>query len=148
MKAVQEVLYPTELDMDGGVDRSNQVAQVSQVGALMPCHFEKREVGMILQVVPEVAVGNGSLINVMLNPQWVTLDRWESYPADMAAHRTHKTLWLREPVFGVTSFQTQVTVEDGGTLLLGGSSTLDGEWVHYGFLTVKLIDVQSEQLQE
>ena len=134
--------------MDGGVDRSNQVAQVSQVGALMPCHFEMREVGMLLQVVPEVAFNNGSLINVMMNPQWVTLDRWESYPADMAAHRTHKTLSLREPVFGVTSFQTQVTVEDGGTLLLGGSSTPDGEWVYYGFLTVKLVDVQSELSKE
>ena len=50
---------------------------------------------------------------------------------------------LRQPVFESMSFQTQVTVRNGETILLGGSSTPDGERVYYGFLTVTLVDVQS-----
>jgi type II secretory pathway component GspD/PulD (secretin) len=105
-----------------------------------------REVGMILQVVPEIAAAEHSQINVMLNPRWVTLDRWETYPADLAAGWAHKTLSFRQPVFGMTSFQTQACVKDGGTVLLGSCSTPDGKWVHVGFLTVKRVDVQAGPL--
>lgn len=131
MKSVREILYPTELGIDGGA------------GALTPCNFEMREVGMMLQVVPEIGSLERSQINVMLNPRWVTLDRWETYPADQAAGWAHKTLPFRQPVFGVTSFQTQASVKDGGTVLLGSSSTPDGKWVHVGFLTVRRVDAQA-----
>ncbi len=141
VKSVREVLYPSELDMDGS-QRGSGITSGGGVGALMPCLFEMREVGMCLQVVPEIAPDNGSLINLIVNPRWVTLNGWESYQADLAAGWTHKTLPLRQPVFGVTSFQTQVTVADGETVLLGCSSTPDGEWVHYGTLTARRVDVQ------
>jgi len=141
VRSVREVLYPSELDMDGS-QRGSGITSGGGVGALMPCHFEMREVGMILQVLPESAPDNGSLIKLLLNPQWVTLDGWESYPVDLAAGWTHRTLSFRQPVFGVTSFQTQVTVANGETVLLGGSSTPDGEWVHYGMLTARWVGVQ------
>jgi hypothetical protein len=140
VRSVREMLYPTELDSEGGQMGRNGTSGDS-AKALMPCNFEMREVGMCLQVVPETS-DNGSLIHLMLNPRWVTLDRWESYPANLAAGWTHKTLPLRQPVFGVTSFQTQVTVADGETVLLGGCSTPDGEWVHYGMLTARRVDDQ------
>jgi hypothetical protein len=130
MRAVREMLYPTELD---GTSTGT-----------VPCVFELREAGMILQAVPEVSAEGGA-INIMLNPQWVTLDGWETYAADAVGGRTHRTLPFRQPVFGVTSFQTQVTVEDGGTVLLGSCSTPDGEWVHVGFLTAKRMDVHAEE---
>jgi type II secretory pathway component GspD/PulD (secretin) len=140
MKSVREMFYPTELDCGqmGSISTSGAGA-----GALMPCLFEMREVGMILQVVPEIAAMEHAQINVMLNPRWVTLDRWETYPAALAVGWTHKRLSFRQPVFGVTRFQTQVTVEDGGTVLLGSRSTPDGKWVHVGFLTAKRVDVQA-----
>ena len=137
MRSVQEVLYPTELDMRSGSTSGDGV------GALRPCLFEMREVGMCLQVVPEIAAADQSQINLLLNPRWVTLDRWEKVPADLAAGWPQTTRSFRQPVFGVTSFQTQVTVKDGGTVLLGSCSTLDGKWVHVGFLTVTVIDGQA-----
>jgi hypothetical protein len=140
VKAVREVLFPTELGTDCRAC-SNQTCGASVPGALVPRGFEMRDVGMTLQLVPEISA-EGRTINIMLNPQWVTLDGWETYAA--VGGRTHKTLPFRQPVFGVTSFQTQVTVEDSGTVLLGSVSTPDGEWVHVGFLTARLADVQSE----
>ena len=139
VKAVREVLYPTELNAGINGNGTNVTAR-SAAGALMPGNVEVRETGMILQAVPEVT-HNGTWINLMLNPKWVTLEDWASYPAAMATGWRHKTLALRQPVFGETGFQTQLTVADGETVLLGSCSTPDGEWVHAGFLTVRLRDV-------
>lgn len=147
MRCVREVIYPTELDSDGGltglIGSSGDGAK-----ALMPCSFEMREVGMILHVFPEVSSVDPSLIDLILNPQWVTLDRWETVPAGLAAGWTHKTLLFRQPVFGVTSFQTQITVADGDTVLLGTSATPDGKWVHVGFLAVKRVNVPCGDLRK
>ena len=131
MKSVREILYPTEQGLDGGA------------GALVPRNFEMREVGMILQVVPE-STAEQARINVMLLPQWITLVRWDTFPSEVAAGWAHKTLPFRQPVFGATSFQTQAAVENGGTVLLGSCSTPDGKGVHVGFLTVRRLDVQAE----
>lgn len=118
MKAVREMVYPTELVTNGDQTGSN-VTSRSATNALIPGNFEMRETGMTLQVVPEIFAADSSQINVMLNPRWVTLDRWETYPSDLAAGWAHKELPLRQPVFGTTSFQTQATAKDGGTVLLG-----------------------------
>ena len=134
VKAVQEVIYPTEWGMD-----NTNAATASTVGALMPRDFEMREVGMILQVIPELLSVSNQRINMMLNPEWVTLDRWETYPASVATDRAHKPLSLRQPVFTTTTFQTQATLENGEPILLGSSSAPDGAWIHYGFLKATLI---------
>ncbi len=120
VKAVKEVRYPREL---------------------LPDVFDVRETGMILQVVPEVSPDD-SQINLTLKPQWVTLEGWESYRAVQTAGWTHNALSFKQPVFGVTSFETSARMDDGKTLLLGSCSTLDGEWVQVGFLTARLRDVQ------
>jgi Flp pilus assembly secretin CpaC len=143
MKSVREVTYPTELDVDSSQTGSNGTLW-DGTKALTPCNYEMRDVGMLLQVMPEVSAENYSQILLILNPQWITLDRWETYPAELAAGRTSKTLPLRQPVFGVTRFQTQIEVKDGQTVLLGSSSTPDGKWVHVGFLTVRRVDPQAE----
>jgi len=127
VKAVQEVIYPMEL-----------LTKCRQEGskAVMPSHFTTREVGMTLQVVPEIATPAAF---VGMKPQWVTLEGWKTYPADRASGWTHKTIPFKQPIFGVTSFDTQTVVQEGKTVLLGSSSTPDGKWVHVGFLTAKEI---------
>ena len=141
MKAVREVNYPTEWVTDVAQTGSNVIVR-STAQALVPCNFSMRETGMILQVVPEVSNIDRSLINLTMKPQWITLDRWESYPADLTTSWFHMTRSFKQPVFGVTSFETQTFVKDGETLLLGSCSTPDGEWVQVGFLTTRLKPVQ------
>ena len=136
VKAVREVIYPTELLTD--LDQAKcHVAVQGGAQALVPGCLTTREVGMILQVTPSIATPDASQINVTLYPRWVTLDGWKFFPADRASGWTHQTLSFKQPIFGVTSFETQTVVEAGKTVLLGSSSTPDGKWVHVGFLTVK-----------
>ena len=142
MKAVQEVIYPTELAMAEASCDSNRV---SRSDAVVPGNFTTREVGMILQLIPDI-VADSELINLTLAPQWVTLDRWESYPADVASRGRHKTLPIRQPVFGVTSVvATCVTLACGETILIGSGPSLDGEWVHAAFLTARIQNVQPDE---
>jgi hypothetical protein len=136
MKSVREVIYPSELLTDFDQSGSNVTVQTA-TQTLVPGGFVTREQGMILQVVPEMSDADQSAINVTLKPSWVTLDCWESYPADRAAGWTHNKMPFKQPVFGLTCFETQTLVKDGGTVLLGSTSTPDGKWVHVGFLTVK-----------
>jgi Flp pilus assembly secretin CpaC len=138
VKAVDEVIYPTELNM--GTDQTgSNVTSRSTVKALVPCNFTMRETGMTLQVVPEVSTDN-SQASMTLKPEWITLDRWESYPADLAAGWTHQTRFFKQPVFGVMSLESQVVVKVNETVLIGSCSTPDGEWVQVGFLTARLKD--------
>ena len=130
VKAVQEIVYPSEI---GGGEGTTLLA---------PQNFTMRETGMILQIIPKIL--EGGMIVLALRPQWVTLERWEEYPAALATGRRSRTIPFRQPVFSVTSFETQVTIADGDTILLGSSSTTDGKWVNVGFLTAKKMRVESQ----
>jgi len=140
VKVVQEIIYPTEFNAQiaaasatgGGVSMRGGAVWVCE-----PMNFTMRETGMILQIIPEVK--DGGLIRLNLCPQWVTLDRWETY-----GDGSTKKDPFRQPVFGVTSFETQVTLQDGDTILLGSSSTPDGKWVNVGFLTAKKLKVEQK----
>jgi len=138
VKAVQEVLYPTALKWEGDPCDSNQV---SRSGSLVPSDFVMREVGIILKVLPEIGEKE-EIIYVTLFLERTTLERWETYSATVATEGKHTTLQFRQPVFDVASLNTMVTMKDGDTILLGSGTTADGDWVHVGFLTVKLQDVK------
>ncbi len=134
VKDIQEILYPT--DMDGMVGTN----QVDGAWTVVPCNFEMREIGTILQLIPEFdREGNGTSINVMLNPQWVSLNRWETFDACAGSKGNTKKVPLRQPVIGVSSIQTQLKLESGETVLLGGGKAMDGDWVQYHFLKAWLV---------
>ena len=128
VKDVQEVIYPTEMECGFG---TNQVGNSSW--AVTPCKFEMREVGTILQVVPEL-LGSGQRIHLMLSPQWVVLKKWETFEAGAGSRDETKKIPFRQPVFAVSTVQTQVTVADGETVLLGGGKELEKDWIQYHFV--------------
>ncbi|MCL1920559.1 MAG: hypothetical protein FWG50_05690 [Kiritimatiellaeota bacterium] len=93
-----------------------------------PNHFTMREVGMIFQAIPTIGCeAEDTFVEMSLRTQWVTQERWGP---------------RRQPVFGTTNFETQVKVNDGDTILLGSTTVPDGKWVHAGFLTVRLVQLQ------
>ena len=140
-KSGQEAIVKATQQLSHLPERSMGNANVMVTAeTLVPHDSEMRDVGMILQVVPEFLFANDPTINVMIYSEWVTLDRWETYPADVVMGRTHKQRPRRLPVLTTTCFNTQVTLENGETFLLGGSSTPDGKWVHYGFLKATLLE--------
>ena len=84
MKVVTEYIYPTEYEVQISQQSSSSSISTSGGGGsdplaiVEPQNFEMREVGMILQVVPEVSA-EGQMINLMLNPQVVSEPVWKNY---------------------------------------------------------------------
>jgi general secretion pathway protein D len=88
MKVVTEYIYPTEYDVQltasggsssGGSGTSSSGGGSSEILAVVePENFAMREVGVILQVTPELSQG-GQLINLHLHPQVVSDPTWKNY---------------------------------------------------------------------
>jgi hypothetical protein len=130
-KNVQEILYPTALE--SGI----QTNHAQSVWTIVPANFELREVGTILEVVSEFDMSG--LISLMVNPQWATLDRWETFDGYAGENGSTKRVPFRQPVVNVSSIQTQVKVKSGETVLLGGGKAVDEDWVQYHFLKAEIL---------
>ena len=84
MKVVTEYIYPTEYDVQltasgGGGGSSSSSGGSSEILAVVePENFTMREVGVILQVTPELSQG-GQLINLHLQPRVVSDPTWKNY---------------------------------------------------------------------
>jgi general secretion pathway protein D len=85
MKVVTEYIYPTEYDVQltasggGSSGSSSSSGGSSEILAVVePENFTMREVGVILQVTPELSQG-GQLINLHLHPQVVSDPTWKNY---------------------------------------------------------------------
>ncbi|MDD4025241.1 MAG: hypothetical protein PHN85_04890, partial [Kiritimatiellae bacterium] len=110
------------------------------IAIVEPQNFEMREVGVILQVVPEVSA-EGQMINLLLNPQVVSEPVWKNYGTKLPK-TVRKRVWdeitqifydvaeteyidlpMEQPFFSVRSVQTQISVYNGATVVLGGLIT-------------------------
>ncbi len=120
MKVVTEYIYPTEYDVQltasgGGSSGSSSGGGSSEILAVVePQNFTMREVGVILQVTPELSQG-GQLINLHLHPQVVSDPTWKNY-----GMRIPKSSNSQYDTFGsvgtiMTSLITSITTL-GGTL--------------------------------
>ena len=132
VKEVQELLYPTELEYRAMTNQN------SVTWALVPSKFEMREIGTILQVVPDFGE-SGTSIRLMLNPQLISLNRWETFDAFAGSKGDGQKVPMRQPVISASVIQTQLKMESGETVLLGGGKTSDGDWVQYHFLKAWLV---------
>lgn len=130
IKVVTEYIYPTEYDLqeyDSGSGDSDNVQNVYP--AVEPSTFEMREVGVILQVVPEVSE-DGQMIYLQLNPQIISEPEWVDYGfeypkgvlnADGEMDTYH--IAMRQPLFKVRSINTKVAIYNGATVVMGGMIT-------------------------
>ena len=128
MKVVTEYLYPTEFDViegDGETSGDDGGAAIT-FPAVEPQNFEMREVGVILQVIPEVSA-EGQMINLMMNPQVVSEPTWKDYGYDSKTivngqlFSTH--LPMEQPWFKVRSVSTSISIYNGATVVMGGMIT-------------------------
>ena len=149
MKVVTEYIYPTEYEVE--ISQNGSGGQYSHssdpIATVEPQNFEMREVGTILQVVPEVSP-EGQMINLMLNPQVVAEPTWKNYgtqlpktvyrPATAAeilanpwlleqggqvAETGYIELPMEQPFFSVRSVSTALSVYNGATVVIGGLIT-------------------------
>ncbi len=149
MKVVTEYIYPTEFEVTGlqSGGSGNNSSSTTTGAVVEPQNFEMREVGVILQVVPEVSA-EGQMINLMLNPQVVSEPVWKNYGAKIPIQRQASTVSLtataadlaglssllnpepqymelpmEQPFFHVRSVQTQLSIYNGATVVMGGLIT-------------------------
>jgi general secretion pathway protein D len=134
---VREFIYPTEYEPpevpQGGGGDNGAVAPV--VTPATPTAFEKRDTGIILEVLP-VAGPEKRFVDLTLNPSFVEFEGFINYgsPINSSAlgliadegfqliptpvELTRNAILM--PVFNTQRTTTQITVADGATIAYGG----------------------------
>jgi general secretion pathway protein D len=128
IRVVTEFIYPTSFEVQGGTLQgaaNNNSAQAIQETTVVPQDFATREVGVILTVLPEVSP-DGNMINLTMTPQVVTEPTWYQYGSTVRrADGSTQTLNMPQPFFHVRSINTQISIYDGATVVMGGLITED-----------------------
>jgi len=128
VEIIQEMMYPTEYEPPQ-LPQSVGTTGSSPVTPATPTAFEKRSVGISLEVLP-VADANKRYVDVTLAPQFSALDGFVNYGSPINTTTTtllggRQTIEITPnqilmPVFSNHKLNTQLTVEDGATIALGG----------------------------
>ena len=129
IKVVTEYIYPTEYELEE-YDSSGDSDNVQNVyPAVQPTEFDMREVGVVLQVIPEVSE-DGEMIYLQLNPQIISEPEWEDYGFEypkgvIDANGDMETyhIAMRQPLFKVRSINTKIAIYNGATVVMGGMIT-------------------------
>lgn len=138
---VDEFIYPTEYeppeiptsvglvdDGFGGVVDVGAGGGGFPVTPATPTAFEKRDVGIVLEVLP-VADANRRYVDVTLNPNITDFDGFVNYGSPINSNSTGilgpVTTVLTEnailmPVFSVRRTNSNLVVADGATIVIGG----------------------------
>jgi hypothetical protein len=114
-----------------------------------PGGFQTREVGAILQVVPEGSA-EGQIINLTLNTQLVEDSVWESYgSAGREAAGKACAVPMRQPFFHVYATSTSVSLAPGRRVLVGGGMpSRDGKRAVYLFVTATMLDISGDVVKD
>ena len=163
MKVVTEYIYPTEYDVQltasggsssGGSGTSSSGGGSSEILAVVePENFTMREVGVILQVTPELSQG-GQLINLHLHPQVVSDPTWKNYGmripkssnSQFNAFDSVSTI-MSTLVSSLNSFGEQLSpseISDVKNILIGSSQTSINA-INSGENTLSYYDAPMEQ---
>ena len=101
----------------------NNSAGIIQETTVLPQDFATREVGVILNVMPEVSP-DGNMINLTMKPQVVTEPTWYQYGSTVKrADGSTMQMNMPQPFFHVRMVETQISIYDGATVAMGGLIT-------------------------
>ena len=146
IKVIREFPYPTEFDppqvpttqtgqIVSGDSGSNDSIVVTSgiVTPSSPTTFEKRDIGVSLEVEPQVGADNYT-IDLSLSPEVVEFDGFVNYGSKIIGPKTvpYTTSlsgiglfditenFINQPIFSVRKVTTSVSIWDGQTVALGG----------------------------
>ena len=147
IKVVTEYIYPQDYDVTIQSTSSSSSSSYGGGGSggdgkilpmVEPQNFTMREVGVILDVTPEVSA-EGQMINLELKPQIISEPTWKDYGmkvpmaavmsenAQVFAQTTGGDMWfyvpMEQPFFKVRAIETHVSLYNGATLVMGGLIT-------------------------
>jgi len=145
VRAVTEHVYPTDFTVDRirDVSITNETSWIEpRVGeyGMRPSGYEMREVGAILEAVPEVAKDRRT-IKISLTPRLVYETEPNVFVGKYLDSRGKETeVKLVQPVFRVFETRTRLVVADGATTVFGSLQNVAGNQVLYLFLTARIVD--------
>ena len=128
VEIIQELMYPTEYEPPQ-LPQSVGTQGTSPATPATPTAFQKRSVGISLEVLP-VVDANKQYVDITLAPQFSALDGFVNYGTPIQTTTTDalgipRTVpvtanQILMPVFSDHKLSTQLTVADGSTIALGG----------------------------
>jgi general secretion pathway protein D len=127
VEIIREFIYPTEYEPPE-VPQTVYSSGASPATPATPTAFEKRDVGISLEVLP-VADANKRYVDITLNPSFSDFDGFVNYGSPINTTVTSilgsqvveiTPNEILMPVFSVQKLATQLTVADGSTIVLGG----------------------------
>ena len=129
VRVFREFTYPTEYEPPEIPQNVGSNTQ-SPVTPATPTAFEMRETGMLLEVLP-VADASRNYIDLTIAPSITDFDGFINYgspvnttsinPFTGAIQQVEITSnAILQPIFSINRLNTQVTIADGATLVLGG----------------------------
>lgn len=144
VKSVNEYLYPTEVDVIVGNTNS---AAANAAAFAEPQNMVMREVGVILEVTPEVTA-DGSTIHLTLSPSVVSKPTWRTFGgALMDSLDAEKKGALEQPFFPVQNFATCFSVSNGATVMIaGGMGNEAGDKTVFAFVRARLVDTEGKPI--
>ena len=148
IKITRDFPFPTEFDppqvpestSSSGSTSTTSTSGIVTTGGLVtpstPTSFETRELGVILEVEPQVGADNYT-IDLSLAPQVVEFDGFVNYGSPIVGPRYDPALiasgntsgigtfiitpnQMNQPIFSMRKVTTQVSIWDGQTVALGG----------------------------
>lgn len=135
---VREFIYPTEYEPPQ-IPTSVGSGQSTPVVPATPTAFEKKNVGVTLEVLP-VADAEKRYVDITLNPSFSDFDGFVNYGTPINSIQTdllgqsHQLELTKNailmPVFSIQRLNTQLTVLDGSTIAIGGLMTESVQNVH------------------
>jgi general secretion pathway protein D len=131
IRVVREFMYPTEYEppeIPQTINDNN--GGQTPVTPSMPTAFETRDVGMKLEVLPLADAGR-NYIDLTIAPEFTEFDGFLNYGTPINSISFNPLLGFPQttpitsndilmPIFSVQRLNTQVTIADGATLVLGG----------------------------
>ena len=123
IKVVTEYIYPTDFAVTPvtGTDAAGNAVVVG--GVVEPSGFEMREVGVILEVSPDVSQEN-QMITLNMTPRVVSEPTWFNYGSQYTApDGSIQQLNMQQPFFHTRSVETSISIYNGATVVMGGMIT-------------------------
>lgn len=119
----REFIYPsTYTDPQVQTGTSSSTGGTGSVGitAPSPSGWTTREIGVILDVKPNVNPDDNLTINLTLSPEVVDFEGFINYNTYAVANAGMYTFTIPQPVFNKRQITTSVIIWDGQTVVLGG----------------------------
>lgn len=154
IKAVKECIYPTAFMLSSSEEATNTTSTSNPENIReheilgVPQNFETREIGVILQVTPQI-VPEGNAIDITLALQHVFEPEWVDYAKGLSSSGKEKSkVHFEQPFFFVNSLCTSVTVMNGERALLGGGmETPDKTKFVYAFASATIVDAKGRPIK-